>query len=419
ATATPEAAAAAWPADCAIVDVGHARERDLALELPPVPLEPVMANDVWERVYDRIAELAAGHRTTLVFVNTRRMAERLARHLGERLGHDLIAAHHGSLAKESRFDAEQRLKHGRLKLLVATASLELGIDIGEVELVCQIGSPRGIAPFLQRVGRSGHQVGGTPKGRLFPLSRDELVECAALLDCVARGELDRLRVPRAPLDVLAQQIVAEVTCAEWDETELWRRFTHAAPYADLSRERFDEVLAMLAEGFSSRRGPRRAYLHRDRSTGTVRARRGARLTAVTSGGTIPDNADYTVLLEPQGTQIGTVNEDFAVESLAGDVFQLGNQSYRILRVETGRVRVEDARGQAPNLPFWLGEAPGRSDELSAGVARLRAQIDALLEQGELDAARPAASRAIDTARAGRRAAHASPPAHPAAAGAGA
>ncbi|MEK6393362.1 MAG: helicase-related protein, partial [Burkholderia gladioli] len=370
---------------CAIVDVGHVRERDLALELPPIPLEPVMANDVWERIYDRIAELAAAHRTTLVFVNTRRMAERLARHLGDRLGQTAIAAHHGSLAKEARLDAEQRLKRGELKLLVATASLELGIDIGEVELVCQIGSPRGIAPFLQRVGRSGHQVGGTPKGRLFPLSRDELVECAALLDCVARGELDRLHVPRAPLDVLAQQIVAEVVCAEWDETELWRRFTQAAPYAALSRERFDEVMAMLAEGFSSRRGPRRAYLHRDLSTGTVRARRGARLTAVTSGGTIPDTADYSVLLEPQGTQIGTVNEDFAIESLAGDVFQLGNQSYRILRVETGRVRIEDARGQAPNIPFWLGEAPGRSDELSAGVARLRGTLDALLEQGELAA----------------------------------
>ncbi|MEK6348485.1 MAG: DEAD/DEAH box helicase [Burkholderia sp.] len=393
----PETSGAAAPA-CEIVDVGHARERDLALELPPVPLDAVMSTDVWERVYDRIAELAATHRTTLVFVNTRRLAERLARHLGDRLGHDAIAAHHGSLAKEARFDAEQRLKHGKLKLLVATASLELGIDIGDIDLVCQIGSPRGIAPFLQRVGRSGHQVGGTPKGRLFPLSRDELVECAALLDCVARGELDQLRVPRAPLDVLAQQIVAEVACAEWDETALYRCLTQAAPYAALPRARFDEVLAMLADGFSSRRGPRRAYLHRDASTGTIRARRGARLTAVTSGGTIPDTADYAVLLEPQATQIGTVNEDFAIESLAGDVFQLGNQSYRILRVETGRVRIEDARGQAPNIPFWLGEAPGRSDELSAGVARLRATIDALLEQGELACAAPAASRAIGAAR---------------------
>ncbi|KVN07909.1 MULTISPECIES: DEAD/DEAH box helicase [unclassified Burkholderia] len=380
------------PLDCAIVDTGHTRTRDLALELPPVPLGPVMANDVWERLYDRIAELAAAHRTTLVFVNTRRMAERAARHLADRLGADAIAAHHGSLAKEHRFDAEQRLKHGRLKLLVATASLELGIDIGDVDLVCQLGSPRGIAPFLQRVGRSGHRVGGVPKGRLFPLSRDELVECAALLDCVRRGELDLLRIPRAPLDVLAQQLVAEVACREWDEHALYRCVTQAAPYATLARETFDDVLKMLAEGFTSRRGARAAYLHRDVVAHTVRGRRGARLAAVTSGGTIPDNADYAVLLEPQGVNIGTVNEDFAVESLAGDVFQLGNQSYRIIRIETGRVRVEDAHGQAPNIPFWLGEAPARSDELSAGVARLRAQVDALLARGDAAGA-PAAAPA--------------------------
>ncbi|MDR8728935.1 DEAD/DEAH box helicase [Burkholderia pseudomultivorans] len=370
------------PRDCTIVDTGHARERDLALELPNVPLEPVMATDVWEQVYDRIAALAAAHRTTLVFVNTRRTAERMARHLAERLGKDAIAAHHGSLAKEHRFDAEQRLKRGELKLLVATASLELGIDIGDVDLVCQVGSPRGIAPFLQRVGRSGHHVGGMPKGRLFPLSRDELVECAALLDCVRRGELDTLRIPQAPLDVLAQQIVAEVACAEWQEDALYASFTRAAPYAHLSRERFDEVMKMLAEGFSSRRGVRAAYLHRDVVGGTVRGRRSAMMTATTSGGTIPDMADYAVLLEPQGIQVGTVNEDFAVESLAGDVFQLGNQSYRIIRVETGRVRVEDAHGQSPSIPFWLGEAPGRSDELSAAVGRLRAQLDALFAEGE-------------------------------------
>ncbi|MBF3813014.1 DEAD/DEAH box helicase [Burkholderia pseudomallei] len=385
------------PLDCAIVDTGHTRTRDLALELPPVPLGPVMANDVWERLYDRIAKLAAAHRTTLVFVNTRRMAERAARHLADRLGADAIAAHHGSLAKEHRFDAEQRLKHGKLKLLVATASLELGIDIGDVELVCQLGSPRGIAPFLQRVGRSGHHIGGVPKGRLFPLSRDELVECAALLDCVRRGELDVLRIPRAPLDVLAQQLVAEVACREWDEHALYRCVTQAAPYATLARETFDEVLKMLAEGFTSRRGARAAYLHRDVVAHTVRGRRGARLAAVTSGGTIPDNADYAVLLEPQGVNIGTVNEDFAVESLAGDVFQLGNQSYRIIRIETGRVRVEDAHGQAPNIPFWLGEAPARSDELSAGVARLRARLDALLARG--DAAGAGAALPVNAASA--------------------
>ncbi|RKU04559.1 ATP-dependent DNA helicase [Burkholderia sp. Nafp2/4-1b] len=370
------------PRDCTIVDTGHTRERDLALELPNVPLEPVMATDVWEQVYDRIAALAAAHRTTLVFVNTRRTAERMARHLADRLGKDAIAAHHGSLAKEHRFDAEQRLKRGELKLLVATASLELGIDIGDVDLVCQVGSPRGIAPFLQRVGRSGHHVGGVPKGRLFPLSRDELVECAALLDCVQRGELDALRIPEAPLDVLAQQIVAEVACAEWQEDALYASFTRAAPYARLSRERFDDVMKMLAEGFTSRRGVRGAYLHRDVVGGTVRGRRNAMMTATTSGGTIPDMADYAVLLEPQGIQVGTVNEDFAVESLAGDVFQLGNQSYRIIRVETGRVRVEDAQGQSPGIPFWLGEGLGRSDELSAAVGRLRARLDALFAEGD-------------------------------------
>ncbi|MCA7975596.1 DEAD/DEAH box helicase [Burkholderia cepacia] len=370
------------PRDCTIVDTGHTRERDLALELPNVPLEPVMATDVWEQVYDRIAGLAAAHRTTLVFVNTRRTAERMARHLADRLGKDAIAAHHGSLAKEHRFDAEQRLKRGELKLLVATASLELGIDIGDVDLVCQVGSPRGIAPFLQRVGRSGHHVGGVPKGRLFPLSRDELVECAALLDCVQRGELDALRIPEAPLDVLAQQIVAEVACTEWQEDALYASFTRAAPYARLTRERFDEVMKMLAEGFTSRRGVRGAYLHRDVVGGTVRGRRNAMMTATTSGGTIPDMADYAVLLEPQGIQVGTVNEDFAIESLAGDVFQLGNQAYRIIRVETGRVRVEDAQGQSPNIPFWLGEAPGRSDELSAAVGRLRARLDGLFADGE-------------------------------------
>ncbi|MFX1696775.1 DEAD/DEAH box helicase [Paraburkholderia sp. A1RO-1] len=366
------------PPACAIVDAGHVRARDLALEVPPVPLEAVMANDVWERVYDRMAELVAQHRTTLVFVNTRRMAERVARHLTDRLGAEAVAAHHGSLAREQRFDAEQRLKRGELRVLVATASLELGIDIGDVDLVCQIGSPRSIAGFLQRVGRSGHQVGGMPKGRLFPTSRDDLIECAALLDCVQRGELDRLALPSAPLDVLAQQIVAEVACAEWSEDALFALVRRSAPFAQLERARLDAVLRMLAEGYTSRHGPRAAYLHRDVVSKTLRARRGARLVALTSGGTIPDNADYAVLLEPQGVQIGTVNEDFAVESLAGDVFQLGNASYRILRIEAGRVRVEDAQGQPPNIPFWLGEAPGRSDELSFAISRLRGQIEAAL-----------------------------------------
>src|SRR5229473_2225777 len=367
-------AAASVP--CTIIDVGHRRARDLAVEIPDSPLEAVMSAEVWEQVFRRLAELIEAHRTTLVFVNTRRMAERVTRQLSERIGEHLLAAHHGSLAKEQRLDAEQRLKRGELKALVATASLELGIDIGEVDLVCQIASPRLIASFLQRVGRSGHAVDGLPKGRLFPLSRDDLVESAALIDSVRRGELDRLMIPEAPLDVLAQQIVAEVAAREWEEEALLARLRRAWPYRALAREDFSAVVAMLAEGFSTRRGRRGALIHYDAVNRVLRGRRGARLTALTSGGTIPDNADYSVLLEPEDHIIGTVNEDFAVESLAGDIFQLGNKSYRILRVERGIVRVEDAHGMAPTIPFWLGEAPGRSDELSFAVSRLRAEIAA-------------------------------------------
>ncbi|MBV8408788.1 MAG: DEAD/DEAH box helicase, partial [Alphaproteobacteria bacterium] len=358
----------------AIVDSGHRRERDLALAVPDSPLEAVMSMEVWEQVYRRLASLIAEHRTTLIFVNTRRLAERATRRLSELLGKEHVAAHHGSLAKEQRFDAEQRLKAGQLKALVATASLELGIDIGDVDLVCQLGSPRSIASFLQRVGRSGHAVGATPKGRLFPLSRDELVECTALLDSVRQGELDRLTIPTEPLDVLAQQIVAEVAAREWAEDALYDVARRAWPYRHLKREDFDAIVAMLAEGFHTRRGRRGALLHHDAVNRQLRGRRGARLTALSAGDTIPDNADYQVLLEPENNVIGSVNEDFAVESMAGDVFQLGNRSYRIQRVERGVVRVEDAHGQAPNIPFWLGEAPGRSDELSQAVSRLRRAV---------------------------------------------
>ena len=362
----------------AIIDSGHQRPRDLSLEIPESPLEAIMSNEVWKELYARLTELIADHRTTLVFVNTRRMAERVARELSDRLGKDAVTAHHGSMAKELRLAAEQRLKRGELKALVATASLELGIDIGDVNLVCQVGSPRSIATFLQRVGRSGHAIGGTPKGRLFPLSRDDLVECAALLDSVRRGELDRLTIPERPLDVLAQQIIAEVAAQDWPETELYDRLRRGWPFRSLARQDFDAIARMLAEGFTTRRGRRGALLHRDAVNGVLRGRRGARTTALTSGGTIPDNADYQVLLEPDNQTIGTVNEDFAVESMAGDIFQLGNASYRIQRVERGTVRVEDAKGQPPNIPFWLGEAPGRTDALSTAVSRLRAEIGARL-----------------------------------------
>jgi ATP-dependent helicase Lhr and Lhr-like helicase len=360
--------------DCAVIDTGHHRPRDLALELPASPLEAVMSAEVWGQVYDRLVELIEAHRTTLVFVNTRRMAERAARALTERLGEDRVTAHHGSLAKEQRLNAEQRLKRGELKALVATASLELGIDIGAIDLVCQIGSPHSIATFLQRVGRSGHALEATPKGRLFPLSRDELVECAALLECTRRGELDRLMLPSCPLDVLAQQIVAEVAAREWDEDELYALVRQAWPYRDLAREDFSAIIRMVGDGFSTRRGRRGALIHYDEINRKLRSRRGARLTALTSGGTIPDTADYQVLLEPENHVIGTINEDFAVESLAGDVFQLGNKSYQIIRVERGVVRVEDAHGAAPTIPFWLGEAPGRTDELSQAVSQFRSEI---------------------------------------------
>jgi ATP-dependent Lhr-like helicase len=359
---------------CAIVDAGHGRPLDLAVEVPGSPLEAVMSAEVWEEVYDRIAELIEQHRTTLVFSNTRRQAERITRHLSERIGGGRVTSHHGSLAKEQRLEAERRLKAGELSALVATASLELGIDVGSVDLVCQVGSTRSIATLLQRVGRSGHHLGGLPKGRIFPTSRDELVECAALIDAIRRGELDRLIIPEKPLDILAQQIVAATAAEEWSEEELFALARRAWPFRSLERTEFDEIVEMLAAGFSTRRGRRGAYLHHDAVNGRLRARKGAKLTAVTSGGAIPDTADYQVLLEPTGTLVGTLNEDFAVESLPGDVFQLGNTSWMIRKIEPGRVLVEDAQGQPPTIPFWLGEAPARTDELSQAVARLRTEV---------------------------------------------
>ena len=370
---------------CNIIDSGHVRQRDIALELPDSPLEAIMSTEVWKELYDRLAELAESHRTTLIFVNTRRLAERAARFLSERIGEQSVTAHHGSLAKEHRLDAEQKLKNGQLKALVATASLELGIDIGDIDLVCQLGSPRAISAFLQRVGRSGHQLDAIPKGRLFPLTRDDLIECTALLDAVNRDELDQLIVPRGHLDVLSQQLVAEIGCRQWSEDALFERIILAYPFRHLSRNEFNRVLTMLAEGFTTKRGRRSRYIHYDAVNKEVKPRKGAKLTAVTNAGAIPDQFDYDVVLEPAGHFIGTLNEDFSFESLPGDIFQLGNTSYRILKVEQGKVRVEDAHGQPPNIPFWFGEAPGRSDELSRAVSRLRQIIDTKLYDG-IDAA---------------------------------
>ena len=361
-------------ANCTIINAGHSRKLDLALELPNSPLTAIMANEVWGELYDKIENLINQHKTTLIFVNTRRLAERMAHHLTERLGEKIITAHHGSMSKDHRLDAEQRLKAGNLKALVATASLELGIDIGSVDLVIQIGSPKSIAAFLQRVGRSGHSVKGTPKGRLFPLSRDELIECTALLDAVRRGELDKIIMPEKPLDILAQQIVAEVASRDYTVEDLYRQMKKAYPYRELSKKDFQAIIQMLADGFTTRRGRRSAYLHYDMVNERLKARKGARLTALVSGGAIPDNFDFDVMLEPQNIFVGTLNEDFAIESLPGDIFQLGNNSWRILRVENGKVRVEDAGGLPPTIPFWLGEAPGRTIELSNSVSRLRETV---------------------------------------------
>jgi ATP-dependent Lhr-like helicase len=367
---------------CSVVDVGHRRALDLAIEVPGSELGAVATAEQWDEILDSIAARVADHRTTLVFSNTRRLAERAAHLLEQRLGAGRVAAHHGSLSKERRLEVEERLRAGALGALVATASLELGIDVGPVELVCQLGSPRSIATFLQRVGRSGHQRGATPKGRLYPTTRDELVECAALLRAVRLGELDRVRPPVAPLDILAQQIVAACGAEAWKEDALFELVRRAAPFRALSRERFEAVLEMLSEGIPTGRGRRAAHLHRDRVHGMLRGRRGARLAALTSGGAIPDTADFRVVADPDDTFVGTVNEDWATESMAGDVFLLGSTSWQIRRVETGVVRVRDAGGRPPTIPFWLGEAPARTDELSLEVSRLRAAVDARLARDQ-------------------------------------
>src|SRR5271167_1090760 len=364
----------------AIVNIGHRRKLDLAVEVPPSELGPIASNEMWGEIYDRITELALQHRSTLVFVNTRRLAERVALHLGERIGEELVAAHHGSLARKLRLTAERRLKNGEIRLLVATASLELGIDIGTVDLVCQINSPRSIAVTLQRVGRSGHWRGAIPKGRLFATTRDDLLECAAAVRAIKHGDLDRIQIPVAPLDILAQQIVAMCSCEDWDEDALFDCARRAYPYGELRREEYDRILEMLSLGIAAKRGRYGAYLYRDMVNRRLCGRRGARLAAITSGGAIPDTALFTVVAQPDEIVVGTLEEDFAVESNAGDIMLLGNTSWRIHRVESnsGRVLVEDAHGAPPTIPFWRGEAPARTDELSLHLAELRERTSVLL-----------------------------------------
>jgi ATP-dependent Lhr-like helicase len=371
--------------DPVIVNIGHKRTLDLAVEIPATLLGPIASNEMWEEIYTRIVELSDQHRSTLVFVNTRRLVERVAHHLAERIGEDNVGAHHGSLSRKLRLAAEKKLKEGQIKVLIATASLELGIDIGTVDLVIQISSPRAIAVALQRVGRSGHWRGAVPKGRFFVTTRDDLMECASLVRAIRHGDLDRLMIPDSPLDVLAQQIVA--TCAAgqqddgWDEDAMFALVKRAYPYRNLTREVFDSIIEMLSEGIASRRGRYGAYIHHDRVNRKLRARRGARLAAITSGGAIPETALFTVVAEPEGIMVGTLDEDFAVESNAGDIMLLGNTSWRIRRVEgkSGRVLVEDAHGAPPTVPFWRGEAPARTQELSFHVAELRREISERLQ----------------------------------------
>ncbi len=366
---------AAGVADCVIVDSGHRRDLELFVDTPPTELEAVASGEQWADVYNRLAELVSQHRTTLIFVNTRRLAERVAFKLAERIGEENVGAHHGSLSKERRHRLETRLKAGDMRALVATASLELGIDIGAVDLVCQLESPRSITTFLQRVGRSGHALGLTPKGVLFPMTRDELVECAALVRAVRKGRLDRVYPPEAPLDILSQQIVAEASAEDWREDDMFDLARRAWPYHDLRREDFNEIVEMLGEGIAVGTGRAAHYLHRDRINGVIRGRRGARMTAIQCGGAIPEIADYRVIAEPEGTFVGTLDEDFSIESMAGDIVLLGTTSWRIKRIESaGIVRVENAHGAPPTIPFWNGEAPGRTLELSEEVSDLRIEL---------------------------------------------
>ncbi|HZD41790.1 MAG TPA: DEAD/DEAH box helicase, partial [Terriglobales bacterium] len=384
---------------CEIVDFGHRRELDLSIEVPDQELGGVATHEMWAEIYEKIVARIRAHRSTLVFVNTRRFVERVAHQLSERLGTDQVGAHHGSLSRKTRLMVEERLKSGTLPVVVATASLELGIDIGHVDLVCHIGAPRTIGTLLQRIGRAGHGLRAIPKGILFPLTRDDLVQCAAGIRAVRQGELDGLTVPQKPLDVLAQQMIATVAAStgniprggqDWGsggigEEALWTLARRAYPYRNLPRHEFEQVLQLISEGVSTRRGRRGAFVHRDRVNHVLRPRRGARLAAITNGGAIPESADYDVIQFPDETLIGKVNEDFAIESLAGDIFLLGNLSWRIRRVAAGKLWVEDAQGLPPNIPFWFGEAPSRSRELSAAVAGLRRKIEERLED-------PAAAR---------------------------
>tara|TARA_R110002111_G_scaffold257026_1_gene324897 strand:- start:24922 stop:29511 length:4590 start_codon:yes stop_codon:yes gene_type:complete len=367
---------------CRIVDIGHSRTLDIAIKVPPSELSAICTHEQWAEVLEQIVELIQAHHSTLIFVNTRRLAERITHQLTERLGEDVVGSHHGSLSAKIRHRTEQKLKSGELKAVIATASLELGIDVGYIDLVVQIGSPRGIATFLQRIGRSGHSLGLVPKGRIFALSRDELLESMALVRSIKQGILDTVRMPEAPIDILAQQITAEVACQEWNTDELFELVTRAYSYRNLKRADFESTIQFLSEGISSTAGRSRVYLHHDQVQNRVRSRKNARLVSTMNGGAIPEVASYRVVTEDDQTVVGSVDEDFAVESMAGDIFLLGNTSWQIRYVRGGDVTVVDAHGAPPSIPFWFGEAPGRSLELSTEISRLREELEQQIENPE-------------------------------------
>src|SRR5437667_5583741 len=361
----------ATAADAVTIDAGFTRDLDLQVVAPVDDFLTAPSDTIWEAALQQIAELVQAHRTTLVFAQSRRAAERLARDLNDRITGGRVAAHHGSLSRRARLEAENRLKQGELRALVATFSLELGIDVGAIDLVVQLQSPRNLAAALQRVGRAGHLLSRVSKGRIVVTRGEELAEAAAVARSIGARELDRIAMPEAPLDVLAQQIVAAVAAESVGVDTLWRRFGNAAPYRNLSREDFVAVVRSLAEPLPAEVKGAAPRILWDRVNDRLHARRGSRFLALTSGGTIPDAGLFDVFVAETDLKVGTLDEEFVTESLPGDVFLLGSHAWRIVKVRADRVLVEDAQGMSPTIPFWKGEHPSRSWELGLAVGRLR------------------------------------------------
>ena len=380
------------PRPVTVVDAGSAKELDLEVIVPvedmrelggeraaPDNLTDVAGsenrrNSIWPAMYPELLALIRAHRSTLIFVNNRRLAERLALRLNELAEEEVARAHHGSLAREQRTIIEEELKAGRLPALVATSSLELGIDMGAVDLVIQVESPRSVARGMQRIGRAGHQVGAPSRGRIFPKYRGDLLECAAVVERMRRGAIEETHVPRLPLDVLAQQLVAICSEGVWTVDELERMVRGAYPFAELSREQLEGVLDMLAGRYPSDEfAELRPRVVWDRTAGTVRGRDGSRMLAVQNAGTIPDRGLYAVVL-PDGARVGELDEEMVYEARSGQAFMLGASTWRIEEITRDRVVVTPAPGAPGALPFWKGEGVGRPYELGEAVGRLAREL---------------------------------------------